>query len=106
MNNILDREHIENEIKQILFDFDDKCRCNTFKKGIYIYGSPGSGKTSFISNLLKDLDYDMIKYDAGDVRNKSLIDTITCNNISNRNVLHMMNRKVKKIVIVMDKKEV
>jgi hypothetical protein len=102
MNNILERENIENEIKQILFDFDDKCRCNTFKKGIYIYGSPGSGKTSFITNLLKDLDYDMIKYDAGDVRNKSLIDTITCNNISNRNVLHMMNGKVKKIVIVMD----
>jgi DNA polymerase III delta prime subunit len=102
MNNILDRENIENQIKQILFDFDDNCRCNSFKKGIYIYGSPGSGKTSFITNLLKDLDYDMIKYDAGDVRNKSLIDTITCNNISNRNVLHMMNRKVKKIVIVMD----
>jgi hypothetical protein len=48
------------------------------------------------------MDYDVIKYDAGDVRNRALIDTITSNNISNRNVLHMMSRKVKKIVIVMD----
>ena len=48
------------------------------------------------------MDYDVIKYDAGDVRNRALIDTITSNNVSNRNVLHMMSRKVKKIAIVMD----
>jgi hypothetical protein len=53
-------------------------------------------------DLLKQLDYDVIKYDAGDVRNKALIDTITSNNISNRNVLQMMTKKVKKIAIVMD----
>ena len=53
-------------------------------------------------NLLKELDYDVIKYDAGDVRNTGLINTITSNNISNRNVLDMMTRKVKKIAIVMD----
>ena len=53
-------------------------------------------------NLLKEMDYDIIKYDAGDVRNKSLVDTITNNNISNRNVLQMMSRKTKKIAIVMD----
>jgi hypothetical protein len=48
------------------------------------------------------MDYDIIKYDAGDIRNKALIDTITCNNISNRNVLSMMCRKKKPIAIVMD----
>jgi hypothetical protein len=53
-------------------------------------------------NLLKEINYDIIKYDAGDVRNKSLIDTITSNNISNRNVLQMMYRKEKNIAIVMD----
>jgi DNA polymerase III delta prime subunit len=44
----------------------------------------------------------MIKYDAGDIRNKNLIETITSNNISNRNVLDMMTGKEKKIAIVMD----
>lgn len=102
MNEALNREIVAIEIKQILSDFDNKCRCISFKKGIYVYGSPGSGKTIFVTNLLKEMDYDIIKYDAGDVRNKSLIDTITCNNISSRNVLHMMNGQVKKIAIIMD----
>jgi DNA polymerase III delta prime subunit len=102
MNQILDRVTIANEIKLILNDFQSKCKCITYKKGIYIYGSPGCGKTHFITELLNELDYDVIKYDAGDVRNKSLIDTIACNNISDKNVLHMMNRKIKKIAIVMD----
>ena len=102
INNIFDRDKIANEIKSILTSFDDNCKNIKFKKGIYVYGSPGSGKTEFVMKLLKDLNYDIIKYDAGDVRNKSLIDTITSNNISNRNVLQMMTKQVKKIAIVMD----
>lgn len=102
INSIFEREHIEKEIKDILLSFDSHSKDVTFKKGIYIYGSPGCGKTEFVVNLLKDINYDIIKYDAGDVRNKSLIETITNNNISNRNVLNMMNRTVKKIAIVMD----
>ena len=102
LNTIFEREHIEREIKNILVSFESNCKDPTFKKGIYIYGSPGCGKTEFIINLLKEVNYDIIKYDAGDVRNKSLIETITNNNISNRNVLNMMNKTVKKIAIVMD----
>lgn len=101
-DDILQRIHIAKEIKDILGNFDTNCRNITYKKGIYIYGSPGCGKTHFVMNLLKEMDYDIIKYDAGDVRNKSLVDTITNNNISNRNVLQMMCRKTKKIAIVMD----
>jgi Cdc6-like AAA superfamily ATPase len=99
---ILERDMIRLEIKQILADFETNLHHLQFKKGIFIYGSPGCGKTHFIMQLLQELDYDIIKYDAGDVRNKSLIDTITNNNISSCNVLQMMNRVVKKKVIVMD----
>ena len=102
INKVLEREQTENEIKNILISFDENCKNINFKKGIYLYGSPGTGKTHFITNLLKELNYDVIKYDAGDVRNKSLIETITSNNVSNRNVLHMMNKQVKKIAIIMD----
>jgi hypothetical protein len=102
MNKILDRESISNEIKTFLRNFDSNCKNVAFKKGIYIYGTPGCGKTRFINDLLTEMDYDIIRYDAGDVRNKSLIETITSNNISNRNVLQMMNKKIKKIAIVMD----
>jgi len=99
---ILLRDNIVKEITDILTSFESQCNNINFKKGIYIYGSPGSGKTHFVVELLKTLNYDVIKYDAGDVRNKSLIDTITSNNISNRNVLDMMNKKEKKIAIIMD----
>jgi replication factor C subunit 1 len=98
----LDRHQITQDIKNILTNYEENCKDIHFKKGIYIYGSPGSGKTHFITTLLKDLNYDVIKYDAGDVRNKALIDTITSNNMSSQNVLQLMARKPKKIAIVMD----
>ena len=102
MNNILNRQQIEEDIKKMLTNYEINCQNINFKKGIYLYGSPGCGKTHFITEILKDLNYDIIKYDAGDVRNKSLIDTITSNNISSQNVLNMMARKPKKIAIIMD----
>jgi DNA polymerase III delta prime subunit len=102
INEIFDREKIANEIKGLLLSFDQNVNNVAYKKGIYIYGSPGCGKTQFVMNLLKEINYDTIKYDAGDVRNKGLIDTITSNNVSNRNVLQMMTKQVKKIAIVMD----
>jgi len=102
INELFDRENIVNEIRTILTTFDTKCNQTTFKKGIYIYGSPGTGKSYFIVQLLKELGYDAIVYDAGDVRNKSLFQTIDSNHLSNRNVLDLMNRRVKKIAIVMD----
>lgn len=102
INEILNRKNIENEIKNILLNFDELNKDTKFKKGIYVYGSPGCGKTQFVKNIIKDLEYDIIHYDAGDVRNKSLMDSITSNNISSCNVLDMMNGKKKQIVLVMD----
>ena len=102
INIILERELIKENIKSILFDFKNKCNDVHFKKGIYIHGTPGCGKTCFIKNILKEIDFDSICYDAGDIRNKSLIDTITSNNISNYNVLTMMQKKQKQIAIIMD----
>jgi len=102
MNTTLGRESIAADITHILSRFDDASTNNQDKKGIYVYGSPGCGKTEFVVSLLKKLGYDVIKYDAGDVRNKSLIETMTSNNVSNRNVLDMMRGKVKKIAFVMD----
>jgi len=102
INKLLHRSDTESKIKEILGSFQEKCYDATFKKGFYIYGAPGTGKTQFVTNILKDLDYDVIKYDAGDIRNRSLIDTITSNNVSTRNVLDMMYKKETKIAIVMD----
>ena len=102
LDTILHRETIKKDIVSFLDNFENTWKLNTSKKGIYIYGHPGSGKTHFITEILKKLDYDIIVYNAGDVRNKALFQTIDCNNVSNRNVLDLMSRKIKKIAILMD----
>jgi len=102
INSILGRDQTYKKIKTILDSFQDNKSDITLKRGIYIYGNPGSGKTEFIVNLLREQNYDIIKYDAGDIRNKSIIDTITKHNMSDKNIMSMFEKKVKKIVIVMD----
>ena len=102
INDILNRNEIYNDIKQFLINFEENKNNMSCKRGIYIYGNPGTGKTFFIKNLLKELNYDVIKYDAGDIRNKSIVDTITKHNMSDRNVLSMLQKNVKKIAIIMD----
>ena len=102
INNLLNRCEEVNRVKSILQEFDQNKNNLLTKRGLYIHGGPGSGKTTFIINILKELDYDIIKYDAGDIRNKTIIDTITKHNMADRNVLSMYYKKVKRIVILMD----
>ena len=101
-NKILNREEKASSIKEILQSFELNKNNLLFKKGIYIYGDPGSGKTTFITNILKELNYDIVKYDAGDIRNKSIIDNITKHNMSDKNIMSIFNNKIKKIAIIMD----
>jgi replication factor C subunit 1 len=102
INEILDRQECFNKMKQALQTFEQDKNNILSKRGIYVYGEPGTGKTTFVLNILKELDYDAVRYDAGDIRNKSIIDTITDHNMSDKNIMSMFKKKVKKIVIVMD----
>lgn len=101
-NDILNRNEIVEQITQILESFRKNKKDLLQKRGIYIYGEPGSGKTTFILNLLKSLEYDVIKYDAGDIRNKNIIDTITKDNMSDKNIMSLFNNKIKPLAILMD----
>jgi DNA polymerase III delta prime subunit len=102
INTLLNRNEEAKKIRDILNDFELNKNNLSTKRGLYIHGDPGSGKTTFIVNILKELDYDIIKYDAGDIRNKSIIDTITKHNMADRNVMSMFYKKVKRIAIIMD----
>jgi len=102
INKYLNRESQADSIKKFLLDFENNKNNLQQKRGIYIYGDPGSGKTHFIKKLLAELNYDIIKYDAGDIRNKSIIDMITKQNMSDTNVLSLLQRKTKKLSIIMD----
>jgi hypothetical protein len=99
LNHCLERLTIRESIRKLLLEFDSS---QITKKGIYVYGTPGSGKSRFVTELLASMGYDTIVYDAGDVRNKTLFSNIDSNHISNYNVLDLMNRKKRKIAILMD----
>jgi hypothetical protein len=72
------------------------------KKGIYIYGNSGIGKTKFITDLLNEMEYDVINYNSSDLKNQNILENITRYNMSDKNILHMFNRKENKIAIIMD----
>ena len=102
INTILERDKIISDIKDFLENFQKNKHDLTIKRGIYIYGQPGSGKTFFIKQILNDFGYDIIAYDAGDIRNKCVIDNITQNNMTDTNVLSLLHKKRKPLVIIMD----
>lgn len=102
INNILERNLSENKLIDFLEYFEKNKKDVLTRRGIYIYGGPGSGKTQFVKNILKKLNYDIIVFDAGDVRNKTIIDNITKNNMSDTNIISMFKKEKRKIAILMD----
>ena len=102
INHILSRGDCEKKLIECLEYFENNKKALLTKRGVYIYGAPGSGKTHFVRSILKKLDYDVIGYDAGDIRNKSIIEMITKHNMSDKNILSLFYGKVKKIAIMMD----
>jgi SpoVK/Ycf46/Vps4 family AAA+-type ATPase len=102
INKILEREIQQSEFKNILLDFENNKTNLLLKRGIYVYGVPGTGKTKFVVNILKEMDYDIIKYDAGDVRNAYVIEDITKHNMSDNNIMSLFSKKKKKKAIIMD----
>ncbi len=102
IDSYLERKQERDNIVNILKEFEEKKTDLLHKKGLYIYGNPGTGKTKFVENILKELNYDIIKYDAGDIRNKSIIEMITMHNMSDTNVLSLLQKKARRIAIIMD----
>jgi hypothetical protein len=102
LNEMLNRQTDVIKMKETLKEFEINKHNHLFKKGIYVYGEPGTGKTTFVMDILKDMNYDVVRYDAGDIRNKTIIDTLTKHNMSDKNIMSMFHKNIKKIAIVMD----
>ena len=71
------------------------------KKGIYISGPSGIGKTTFVVNLLKKLNYEVIYYD-NSCKNKNFIESLSNNNLSTSSVYSLFYENPKKNVVVVD----
>ena len=102
LDTILNRDDIADDIRKFLLDFEDNKRGLTRKRGIYLYGDPGCGKTQFIKNILKSIDYDAVMFDAGDIRNKGVIDALARHNMSDSNIMSTLTKKKRSIAVIMD----
>jgi len=102
LDTLLIRDEIADSIRKFLIEFEDNKRDLTQKRGIYLCGDPGSGKTQFIKNMLKGIEYDAVLFDAGDIRNKGVIDSMTRPNMSDTNIMSTLTKKKKSIAIIMD----
>jgi hypothetical protein len=102
LNSILNRNELSKVLKYALTQFEYNKNDDNTNKGIYVYGDTGIGKTKFVSNILKELNYDVIKYDASDNRNSAIIENITQKNMGDTNILSIFTKKKQKIAILMD----
>ena len=86
-NKILNRMKIKKDIIDKLTHFEKNKTDITIKGGFYIYGNPGAGKSIFIKEILKELNYETIVYDSSDIRNKNVIHKITKYNMGGVSVI-------------------
>lgn len=102
INTLLNRNEIEERFRYDLNNFEENKEDLTINRGFFFYGNPGVGKTVFVTKILEDLGYEILRFDSNDVRNKSVINSITKMNMNEHSVISMFNKNRKKKVILMD----
>ena len=55
INEILGRNEMKKQISSILTSFDSNANNLQFKKGIFIFGAAGTGKTLFVKQILETI---------------------------------------------------
>jgi hypothetical protein len=99
---MIDTSKHEKELSEFFDNFYNNVKNS--KRGIFIYGKSGVGKTHLIREYLKNNNYDPIFYEPHEQRNKS---SLQLDNMSNTrvNVLNMFKKEQKRVVIVIDEIE-
>ena len=96
---LLPKEEI-NKIKKWIKNFKDKKpKC---KNCLFLHGPPGLGKTTVANIILKENNYDILEYNASDIRNQKLIRDKLSRVNSNINVIESMCFKKKFIGVIFD----
>lgn len=87
-------------IKKWIEDFKNKKK--KASNCLFLYGSPGIGKSSIANIVLNEYKYDILEFNASDVRNAKLIKDKLGKINGNVNVLDCMCYKKKEIGIILD----
>jgi len=102
IDHILGRDQIKNKIKAQLAVCQADPNNVLIKRGFYIYGETGIGKTHFVRSLVKELGYEIISFDGSTSRNKKVMETLNTKHTNHMSVLSMFSKKRREKVIVMD----
>lgn len=86
-------------IKQWLSDFKNG---KDVQRALFIYGSPGIGKTTFAHLILKHFNFEVIEFNASDVRSQKSVREELTKILNNNNISYMKNNIKRNIGIIMD----
>lgn len=87
-------------IKKWIKDFKDKKP--KFKNCLFLHGSPGLGKTSVANLILKENDFDVLEFNASEMRNQKLIRDKLAKINGNINIIDCMCMKKKHMGVIFD----
>lgn len=84
LNALLGREPQVQALRDALLDFERNKHDLATKRGIYVSGKTGVGKTVFVLHVLRSMGYDPLVFHAGDVRNKAAMEELTHQRMASR----------------------
>lgn len=81
---------------------DLKAKKTTSTPCLLLHGPPGTGKTTVANLLLKSYGFDVLEYNASDIRTPKLIKEKIADSVGKKNILSVMCHKKQEIGIIMD----
>ena len=102
LNKILDREKTKEDIINCINEIDSNLKILNYKSVLFVSGPIGCGKSTFVNDILIELNYDIINFETEQNRNSSNFDFIKSFNLPTNNVLKLMNGEKKKNCVLID----
>ena len=100
INDMIGNKKNIDTIKKWLSDF--KGNKKGVERALFISGPPGIGKTTIAHLILKHFDYEIIEFNASDVRSQKSVKDNLLKILNNTNVSLMQDNKLRDIGIIMD----
>ena len=93
---------VENKNNAIKWMNNFKKKTKNFTNCLLLHGPPGTGKTSLANILLKTNGYDIIEFNASDIRNQKVLKDKLDKINGNINIINFMCKKKQQIGIIID----
>lgn len=101
-NNLKDLVGNENNIKIIKNWIKNFKKGNITHRSLFLYGAPGIGKTTIAHIILKKYGYEIIEFNASDVRSQKAVREKLGKNLNTVNISLTKKNKIKPIGFIMD----